>query len=64
MSHEEIKANSVTQVRVTSKEFTNMQLLAYKKGESLLHKYENAGVTVIVAVSFLLEFDYLDLIKF
>lgn len=64
MSAEELKSNKVTEVRVSAKEFANMQELAVKQNEPLLHTYSNGGVTVKVALSFLITFGYLDLIAF
>lgn len=64
MSTQEIKENKVTEVRVTIKEFATLQELAVKQNEPLLHTYSNGGVTVKIALSFLITFGYLDLIAF
>ena len=64
MSDQELKNNKIAEVRVTSREFDNMQALAVQESEPILHSYSNGGVTVKVAVSFLITFGYLDLISF
>lgn len=64
MSEQELKNNKVAEVRVTTKEFDNLQALAVQQSEPLLHSYSNGGVTVKVALSFLITFGYLDLIAF
>jgi hypothetical protein len=64
MSEQELKNNKIAEVRVTSREFDNLQALAVQESEPILHSYSNGGVTVKVAVSFLITFGYLDLISF
>jgi hypothetical protein len=64
MSEQELKNNKIAEVRVTSREFDNLQALAVQENEPILHSYSNGGVTVKVAVSFLITFGYLDLISF
>jgi hypothetical protein len=64
MSEQELKNNKIAEVRLTAKEFDNMQALAVQESEPILHSYSNGGVTVHVAVSFLITFGYLDLISF
>lgn len=64
MSEQELKNNKIAEVRVTAKEFDNLQALAVQESEPILHSYSNGGVTVKVAVSFLITFGYLDLISF
>jgi hypothetical protein len=64
MSEQELKNNKIAEVRLTAKEFNNMQALAVQESEPLLHTYSNGGVTVKVALSFLITFGYLDLIAF
>lgn len=64
MSEQELKNNKIAEVRLTAKEFDNMQALAVQESEPILHSYSNGGVTVKVAVSFLITFGYLDLISF
>jgi hypothetical protein len=64
MSEQELKNNKIAEVRLTAKEFNNMQALAVQESEPLLHTYTNGGVTVKVALSFLITFGYLDLIAF
>jgi hypothetical protein len=64
MSEQELKNNKIAEVRLTAKEFNNMQALAVQESEPLLHTYNNGGVTVKVAIGFLITFGYLDLIAF
>ena len=64
MSEQELKNNKVAELRVTAKEFNNMQALAVQENEPLLHTYSNGGVTVKIALSFLITFGYLDYIAF
>ena len=64
MSEQQIKANQTMEVLVTQKEFNNLQSLATREGEPLLHYYRNGGVVVKIGVSFLITFGYLDLIQF
>lgn len=64
MSEQELKNKEIAAVRVTVKEFYNLQALAIQHSEPLLHSYSNGGVTVKIALSFLITFGYLDLIAF
>ena len=64
MSEQQIKENSNVEVLVTPSEFNNLQALANRENEPLLHHYRNGGVVVKIGVSFLITFGYLDLINF
>lgn len=64
MSEQQIKEQKNIEVRVTNKEFENLQALAIRENEPLLHTYNNGGVTVKIGLSFLIAFGYLDLIQF
>lgn len=64
MSEQQIKENSNVEVLVTPQEFNNLQALANRENEPLLHHYRNGGVVVKIGVSFLITFGYLDLIQF
>jgi hypothetical protein len=64
MSEQQIKEQKNIEVRVTNKEFDNLQALAIRENEPLLHTYNNGGVTVKIGLSFLIAFGYLDLIQF
>ena len=64
MSAQEIKENKNVSVLVTHKEYRNISNLALRAGESLTHFYERGGVKVVIALSFLIEYDLLDLIEF
>ena len=64
MSTEQIKENKNVSVLVTHKEYRNISNLALRAGESLMHFYERGGVKVVIALSFLIEYDMLDLIEF
>jgi hypothetical protein len=64
MSAQELKENKNVEVRITNKEFMNMQALAVQENEPLIHRFENGGVTVRIALSFIITFGYLDLIQF
>lgn len=64
MSEQQIKEQKNVEVLVTTKEFNNLQALAVKENEPLLHTYSNGGVKVKIGLSFLIAFGYLDLIQF
>ena len=64
MSADEIKQNKNVTVLVTNKEFSNIRNLALRANESLVHYYEKGGVRLTIALSFIIQYDLLDLIEF
>ena len=64
MSAQEIKENKNVSILITHKEYNVIQELALKHKETLLHYYEKGGVKVTIALSFIIEFGFLDLIEF
>lgn len=64
MSAQELKQQKNVTVLVTNKEYNLIQELALKHGETLLHYYQQGGVKVTIALSFIIEFGFLDLIEF
>jgi len=64
MSSKEIQENKNTTLRLTSKEFNQLQNTAVHNREPLTHFWENGGVTVTITLAFIIEFGFLDLIEF
>jgi len=54
----------IQNVRLTASEFYNMRALAMQNNVPITHRWKDGGVSVKVDVSFLIQYEYLDMIKF